>query len=73
MIVARGGADVGMPEVRGVPYATQYSEGHRRILVENGMLNPDFTPNEATAAVMGWTLRDPEPDELPRVATGGDS
>ena len=36
-----------------------YKEGLRRILVENGILNPDFTPNEATAAKLGWKLVDP--------------
>ncbi len=48
-----------VPEERGVPYGTQYPEAYRRILVENGILNPDFTPNEATAARMGWVLADP--------------
>ena len=75
--VRRGFADLELirenyayvPEVRGVPYGTQYREGHRQILVENGILNPDFTPNEATAAMMGWTLRDPEPHELSRAAS----
>ncbi len=46
-----------VPEERGVPYGTQYPGGHRRILIENGTLNPDFTPNEQTATRMGWTLR----------------
>lgn len=77
--VRRGFADLELtrenyayvPEVRGVPFGTQYREAHRQILVENGILNPDFTPNEATAAMMGWTLRDPEPDELSR-ATSSD-
>lgn len=36
----------------GKPYGTQYPEGHRRILVENGILNADFTPNEDTLARM---------------------
>ena len=75
--VRRGFADLELikenqgyvPEVRGVPYGTQYRPAHRQILVENGILNPDFTPNEATAAMMGWTLRDPEPDELSRAAS----
>ena len=75
--VRRGFADLELirenhgyvPKVRGVPYGTQYREGHRQILVENGILNADFTPNEATAAMMGWTLRDPEPDELSRAAS----
>ncbi len=53
-----------VPETRGVAYGTQYTEAHRRILVENGILNPDFTPNEETAARMGWTLREPESDDL---------
>ncbi len=51
-------------EVRGVLYGTQYPEARRQILVEDGILNPDFTPDEATAAMMGWTLRDPEPEDL---------
>ena len=71
--VRRGFADLELmrenfsyvPEVRGVPYGNQYRKGHRQILVENGILNPDFTPNEATAAMMGWTLRDPEPEDQP--------
>ena len=81
--VRRGFADLELirenhgyvPEVRGVPFGTQYRLAHRQILVENGILNPDFTPNEATAAMMGWTLRDPEPDELSRAAssTNGES
>jgi len=53
-----------VPEVRGIPYGTQYREGHRRILVENGILNPDFTPNEQKAGEMGWTLRDATSEEL---------
>ncbi len=75
--VRRGFADLELirenqsyvPEVRGVPYGTQYREAHRQILVENGILNPDFTPNEATTAMMDWTLRDPEPEELSRAAS----
>ena len=55
-----------VPKTRGVPYGTQYREGHRRILVENGILNPDFTPNEQTAARMRWNLRDPTSKELSR-------
>ena len=75
--VRRGFADLELirenqgyvPEVRGVPFGSQYREAHRQILVENGILNPDFTPNEATAAMMGWTLRDPTPEELSRAAS----
>ncbi len=32
----------------------------RELLVQNGTLNPDYTPNEATARQMGWNLADPE-------------
>ncbi|MCE9593160.1 MAG: FG-GAP-like repeat-containing protein [Planctomycetes bacterium] len=49
-----------VPEVRGVPYGTQYPIELRRILVDNGILNADFTPNEATALRLGWELRDAE-------------
>ena len=28
----------------------------RQILVDNGTLNPDFTPNLATASGLGWKL-----------------
>jgi len=28
-------------------------------LGQNGILNPDFTPNEATYAKQGWKLVDP--------------
>ena len=48
-----------VPEERGVPYGTQYPDDLRRILVENGILNADFTPNEVTAAALGWELREP--------------
>jgi hypothetical protein len=50
-----------VPQERGVPFGTQFPEGLRRILVENGTLNADFTPNEATAARLGWELADPRP------------
>ena len=59
-----------VPDTRGVPYGTQYREGHRRILIENGILNSDFTPNEETAARMGWTLNDSDLDELPGIKNG---
>jgi len=51
-----------VPEFKGKPYGTQYPEDYRKILVENGTLNPDFTPNEGTASRMGWTLKDKEED-----------
>ena len=50
-----------VPKQRGVPFGTQYPDAVRQILVDNGTLNPDFTPNEATAAREGWVLRDPAP------------
>jgi hypothetical protein len=48
------------PEIKGVPYGTQYSKELRDVLVKNGTLNADYTPNEATAARLGWKLKDPE-------------
>jgi len=50
-----------VPKYRGEAYGTQYPEAFQEILVGNGILNPDLTPNETTARKMGWTLRDPEP------------
>ncbi|MHC4942274.1 MAG: FG-GAP-like repeat-containing protein [Planctomycetota bacterium] len=47
-----------VPEFRGKPFGTQYPDALRRILVENGTLNPDFTPNQSAATKMGWKLRD---------------
>jgi hypothetical protein len=58
-----------VPEERGVPYGTQYPPALRAILVENGILNADFTPNEATAARLGWRLTDPAPSH-PSSAAG---
>jgi len=46
------------PDVKGAPFGTQYPEALRDILVENGLLNPDYTPNEATAKRLGWELLD---------------
>jgi hypothetical protein len=48
------------PEVRGVPFGTQYPKELRDVLVANGILNADYTPNEATAAQLEWKLKDPE-------------
>ena len=48
-----------VPEVRGEPYGTQYPDSYRDILVESGILNADYTPNEALAQQLGWILRDP--------------
>lgn len=47
------------PTVRGEPWGAWLPEGERKLLVENGTLRPDFTPDEATAAALGWTLADP--------------
>jgi hypothetical protein len=47
------------PVVRGVPFGTQYPLALRQALVENGILRPDYTPNEATAERLGWRLLDP--------------
>lgn len=55
-----------VPETRGVPFGTQYPDALRLILVENGILNPDFTPNEQTAQRLGWLLSDPVDDEAPQ-------
>lgn len=38
------------------PFGTQYPQAIRDMLVENGILNPDYTPNELTASRMGWSL-----------------
>jgi len=64
-----------VPEVRGVPYGSQFPDEFRQLLVDNGILNADFTPNEAVAERMGWALRDPSPEDLgnssdPTYATG---
>jgi hypothetical protein len=58
-----------VPELRGEEFGTQYPEAYRRILVENGILNPDFTPNELTAELLGWELQDRRaPVESPAAA-----
>ena len=46
-----------VPEERGVPFGTQFRPAYRQLLVQNGILNPDFTPNEETARRLGWNLR----------------
>ncbi|MDP6386417.1 MAG: hypothetical protein QGI93_09515, partial [Planctomycetota bacterium] len=40
------------------PFATQYPDEYRQILVENGLLNPDFTPNEQTMALLEVAVED---------------
>jgi hypothetical protein len=39
-----------LPERLDEPFGTQYPDALRQVLVENGLLNPDFTPNAATHA-----------------------
>jgi hypothetical protein len=51
-----------VPTTRGVAYGNQYPPALRQILVDNGILTPDFFPNEATATSMGWYLEDAEAD-----------
>jgi hypothetical protein len=52
------------PRFRGVPFGHELPPSLRQVLVANGILNADFTPNEATAAALGWTLFDPTPEDL---------
>jgi len=51
------------PDIKGVPFGNQYPKAIRDILVKNGVLNTDYTPNEATAAKLGWKLM--EQSEVP--------
>lgn len=62
-----------VPAVRGVAYGTQHPEAIRQILVDNGILNPDFTPNEATAARLGWKLVDKDSEEASLHGHGPDT
>jgi len=56
-----------VPRYRDVPFGAELRPLVREMLVENGVLNPDYTPNETTAARMGWALLDAaEAVELPR-------
>lgn len=51
------------------PYGLSLPEPLRRDLVRSGVLEPDFTPDRATAAAPGWLLEEPapvEPDERAR-------
>ncbi len=45
-----------MPEDLGKPFGTQYPDSYRQIMVENGLLNPDFTPNQAVIASLASQL-----------------
>jgi hypothetical protein len=55
-----------VPTVRAKPFGTQYPQAIRDLLVANGILNADYTPNEATAARLGWQLQDEEDGRQPR-------
>lgn len=57
-------SDAFRPEQRGVPFGGQWPKALRDILVQNGILNADYTPNEVTAARLGWELLGA--DELPQ-------
>ena len=54
-----------VPTVRDLAYGSQYPEALRRILVENGTLNSDFTPNVTRAAQLGWPLSERVVDSVP--------
>lgn len=57
-------SDAFRPEQRGVPFGGQWPKALRDILVQNGILNADYTPNEATASRLGWELLGV--DEMPQ-------
>ena len=57
----------GESEVFGEPVFPQFNSDYRRILVENGTLNADFTPNMETAARLGWIPKEPEADLSPEM------
>jgi hypothetical protein len=66
-----------VPRVRGVPYIPGATPEYRKLLVEAGITNEDGTPNEATAARLGWELLDPEdpraaPHLPPHLRSAGD-
>lgn len=46
-----------VPRTQGKPFLTQLPDAARKIMVENGTLNADFTPNEQTADRLGWKLK----------------
>jgi len=45
------------------PAFSNFRPAYRQLLVDNGILNADFTPNLETAARLGWKEADPRPDE----------
>ena len=52
------------PTVRGVPFGGQYPDELRDVMVRSGLLNSDYTPNEATMHKLGFELKDPEQVEV---------
>jgi hypothetical protein len=48
------------PSVQGVPFGTQYPKAIQEMLINNGTLNADLTPNLGTAKKNGWNLVQPE-------------
>ena len=46
------------PQQHSVPYGEHMNPHFQRLLIENGTLNADLTPNVQTAASLGWELRD---------------
>lgn len=56
------------PDIANIEYGWHLPPALRSLLVENGTLNPDFTPNLQTAAVLGWTLRVPTQVDVEREA-----
>ncbi len=56
-----------VPRVQGEPFGAELAAEVRALLIANGTLRADFTPNEATADRLGWTLIDPpQPEPTPR-------
>jgi hypothetical protein len=56
------------PEVIGLEFGRQLPQAWRDLLVQNGILDEDYTPNLKTAARLGWPLRYATVDELAREA-----
>jgi hypothetical protein len=62
------------PQYRDEPFGAELPLAVRQILVDNGILNADFTPNENTAARLGWTLVDrPKSGPVPPLPMGDPS
>ena len=52
------------PIYKGAPYGLGFTQKYQQLLIDNGTVNPDLTPNEATAAALGWRLEDAPPGLL---------